>query len=106
MSPTHLEPILHDWTTPDALDDEAPSTATARELALTIGRLDLDDLRRHHLQLALAVAELSAGAGVPWPWTADDPTVALVRAVAKLSIVAPDVVGDAAGQLVDRLRVG
>ncbi len=105
MSPTDVKPIRRNWINNEH-HSPAPAPATARELAAAIGCLDLDDLRTHHLALTLAVAELSAGAGMPWPWAVDDPTVTLVRAVAKLSLVAPDVTAGAAGAIVEQLQGG
>jgi len=101
MSTIHQEPIGSNWTTTEPFQTDEPSTA--RQLALAIGPLDLDTIRNHHLELTLAVSELASNAGKPWPWTADDPTVALVRALARLAVLAPDTRADAAGRLVERL---
>lgn len=84
---------------------DAP-TSTARELAAAVGQLDLESLRKHHLALLLAVAELAGDAGTDWPWSPDDPTVALLRAVAKLSLDAPDASSPHAAALIAALGAG
>ena len=73
--------------------------ATARALCEALAPLELDELREHHLTLAMAVAELSQSAGRAWPWGPDDPTVALLRAVAKLALDAPQATSQHAARL-------
>jgi hypothetical protein len=80
--------------------------ATARDLALAIGHLDLEMVHEHHLDLLIAVADLADAAGCGWPWGHDDPTVALVRAVAKLALVAPGARSEHAAALVATLESG
>jgi len=77
--------------------------ASADALSRVLGQTSLDALREHHLALAMAVIELAADAGRPLPWTTDDPTVALLRAAAKLTIDHPDATSSAAAGLIDRL---
>lgn len=79
-------------------DDRRP-VLSARDLAGMVGPLDLDQLRPHHLTLVVAVAELARDAGIDWPWGPDDPVVALLRALAKLSIVAPEATSEHAARL-------
>ena len=83
----------------------APALPRVRADALSgaLAGAELDDLRDHHLALAMAVIELASDAGTPFPWTHDDPTVALLRAAAKLSITAPDATSSAAADLVNQL---
>lgn len=64
---------------------------------------DLDEVRTHHLALAMAVIELAHDAGSPFPWTHDDPTIALLRAAAKISLTHPEATSSAAADLVERL---
>lgn len=70
-------------------DGELPR-ATARELVDALADVGVDDLRDHHLALVLAVAEISQEAGAHWSWGPDDPTVALLRAAAKLALDSPE----------------
>ncbi|MFV0259123.1 MAG: hypothetical protein ACK5PP_11835 [Acidimicrobiales bacterium] len=77
--------------------------ATARALVEVLAVRDLDELDRHRLDLAVAVAELSAAAGRDWSWGPDEPTVALVRAAAKLALVAPRAASTQAARLVRTL---
>lgn len=65
--------------------------------------VDLDQVRTHHLALAMAVIELANDCGSPFPWTHDDPTIALLRAAAKLSFSNPNATSSAAADLVERL---
>lgn len=76
-----------------------PGRDTASELIQTLGRVEIDDLRSHHVTLVIAVAELSRDAGLDWPWGPDDPTVALLRAAAKLAIDAPEAASEHAAFL-------
>lgn len=82
------------------LSDEAPITArghrrppmTAAEVSAMVGELDLETARAHHVEMTTVVAELARSAGMDWPWTHDDATVSLLRALALMSLVAPDAV--------------
>lgn len=76
---------------------------TAREAIWTIGQIDLDQLRRHHLEVMSAAAELAGNAGVPWRWGAEDPTVVLVRALSHLAAQAPEATSVRAADLCRRL---
>lgn len=100
------------WSNPTQLDDPASAGIGALDptgsiradvFAHVLGTVDLHTLRRHHLSLAMAVVELAADAASPFPWTHDDPTVALLRAAAKLSLTAPEATSSAAAFLVDQL---
>lgn len=81
---------------------------TARDFVLAVGSLDLAALRTHHVDLAAVTAELAKDAEMDWPWTPDDPTVALLRAIARIAIVAPDATSERAtalrGQIVGSHR--
>lgn len=67
-----------------------PRPARCADLAATLGRLDAD----HHLfagsLLSSAVNEYAAAAGRPWSFDAAAPPALLLRAIAKLSILAPE----------------
>jgi len=78
-------------------------TATAAEIGRLVANIDLDAARRHHVEMAAVVAELAHDADMDWPWTHDDPTVAVLRAFAKLALVAPHAVGPRAGALSESL---
>lgn len=67
-----------------------PPSVSARTLGLAVGTADPGELDSLHVELALAVAELSAAAGRRWRWGPDDPVVALVRAIAVLMVEQPD----------------
>jgi hypothetical protein len=62
-------------------------------------------MRDHHLALAMAVIELAADGERPLPWSHDDPTVALLRAAAKLALTAPQATSSAAADLLQRLEI-
>ncbi|MGH1489501.1 MAG: hypothetical protein ACRBK7_08940 [Acidimicrobiales bacterium] len=85
------------------VEPEALPRARADALGQALGHLNLDELRDHHLALAMAVIELAADAGSPLPWTHDDPTVALLRAAANLALTSPDATSSAAADLIERL---
>lgn len=70
-------------------DSALTPSMTAAEICRALGGVDLGVARRHHVEVATVVAELAEDARMNWPWTHDDPTVALLRALARISIVAP-----------------
>ena len=84
--------------------DKTPTigTATARELASAVGPLPLHELRPHEPDLAAAVSELAMASDQSWLRGTDEPLVVLLRAVARLSLVAPDVTSHRAAHLIDR----
>ena len=86
--------------------DESDQRATARQLARDLAHTDIDTLARHQLVLAAAVAELTVAAGRPWRITPDEAVVALVRAVVKLSLMAPTAASVHAGRLRRLLAAG
>lgn len=77
--------------------------ASSAELNSALCAVEIDEAREHHLALAMAVIELAADAGSPFPWGHDDPTIALLRAAAKLSLTSPDATSSSAADLVERL---
>lgn len=80
------------------------STAlTARDFVASVGSVDVDVLRDHHLDLAAVTAELARDTAMDWPWTPDDSTVALLRALARIAITAPEATSQRASALRDRI---
>lgn len=86
----------------DYMTTEVVSSVKATALALNdaLAFRDLGEARPHHLALAMAVIELSQDAGLPALWTHDDPTVALLRAAAKICQTHPEAASSAAAELV------
>lgn len=78
-------------------------TATARELAAVVGPLPLDELRPHEPDLAAAVCELAMASDQAWLRATDEPLIVLLRAVARLSLVAPDTHSQRAASLIAAL---
>lgn len=81
----------------------APSM-TASEIGHVVGNLEPDEARRHHIEMTAVVAELARDADMDWPWTHDDPTVGLLRALALLAMLAPDAVSARASTLCRRIE--
>jgi len=79
------------------------ATCTARDTVWTVGQIDLDELRRHHLEVLSAAAELAQDVGMEWHWGIEDPTVVLVRALSHLAVQAPDATSERAAEPCDRL---
>lgn len=79
---------------------------TARALNDALAFCELDEIRLHYLALVMAVIELSQDAGLPAIWTHDDPTVALLRVAARLSLTHPDAESSAAAEFTSRLASG
>ncbi len=101
------------WSNSSALDQGEEGRlagsrprARADALAAAIGSVEVDAMRDHHLALAMAVIELAADGGRPLPWSHDDPTVALLRAAAKLALTSPAAHSSAAADLLARLEPG
>lgn len=78
-------------------------TATARELAAVVGPLPLDELRSHEPDLAAAVSELAMASDQSWLRGTDEPLIVLLRAIARLSLVAPETRSHRAARLIERL---
>jgi hypothetical protein len=53
--------------------------------------------------MTAVMAELAEDAELGWPWTHDDPTVAVLRAFARLSLIAPDAASERAWSLCHRV---
>lgn len=103
-----VRPLGRELSDVRAVDIEVPAgalpVATARELAVALGAHDVGDLLADQPQLAAAVAELSLAAGKAWSVGVDDHVVLLLRALARVSIEAPDVTSTYAAELVARYR--
>lgn len=105
MSRTATEPIQAHWNT-DGFDLAAgpPSTATATEVNERLARIEVADLGAHIVPyLAAATAELALLAGKPWRLSADDPPVALLRMIAKVTMRQPHLGGPHTARLLEQL---
>ncbi len=103
MTSTAIEPIAPHWTTEaiPACDPVAPSpVATAAEVNARLARVEVAEIDPGLVPyLAAAVAELAQAVGVAWPSSTDDPPVALLRTIAKVTMRHPDVGGPHTGRL-------
>jgi hypothetical protein len=100
MSAIIVEPIGTEWTT----IDQGPAPATAAEVARRLAPIEIGDLGPDVLPfLAAAAAELASVAGIAWRFSTDDPAVALVRLIAKVTMTCPDAAGPHTARLVARL---
>ena len=95
---TDLGPISQDWTTTGEHPD-----ATAYQLTQALAAYETGQLISIRADLSAAVDEFVINAGLPWPDSAGNPVVVLVRSIARLSRVAPDATSAAAAQLIERL---
>lgn len=103
MTRAGTDPILSDWRTIDAAGGSI-ATATAADVTAHLARLDVADIDPEWLPvLAAAAAELASIAGIPWPFSTDDPPVALLRLLAKVTRIRPDASGPHTGRLLARL---
>lgn len=80
-------------------ESASPEKITARALNDALAFRELNEIRVHYLALAMAVIELNQDAGLPAFWTHDDPTVALLRVAARLSLTHPNATSSAAAEL-------
>jgi len=90
MHTTKTRPISQNWTTkgPDS------TKRTAHEVNALLAQLEVADIEARLVPfLAAAGAELAFAAGIRWPFTVDDPAVALLRLIAKVAIAEPDANG-------------
>ncbi len=53
--------------------------------------------------LAAAAAEMALGAAIPWPFSADDAPVALLRLIAKAALASPEAGGPHTDRLLSEL---
>ena len=95
---TDLGPMLADWIATDAR-----VVAPAVELADALSRCELSRLSPTQTDLAAAVAELADAAGLHWPNAADDPTVVLVRVIARIATLAPHATSVHAATVMEQL---
>ena len=88
MTTTHQGPISIEWT------NSPQKTATAAELSAKLGAYSLGELPPTFTPcLAAAAAELAEEANIPWRVTIDPAQIALLRLIAKITILAPDTSG-------------
>lgn len=104
MITTGTDPIALDWSTIDEVG--LPATpgagplATAADVSHRLALLEIGDIRPEWVPLlAASAAELASAAGLSWRFSTDDPVVALLRLIAKVTMVCPG----ASGPHTDRL---
>ena len=103
MTPTTTEPIHQDWT-PSGLELTSDPMATAAEVNAGLARIEVADIDPQIVPfLAAAAAELAFLAGIPWRFSADDAPVALLRLIAKATMLHPNASGPHTARLVDQL---
>ncbi|MGB3734768.1 MAG: hypothetical protein WA964_07420 [Ilumatobacter sp.] len=108
MTQTATDPIAGHWTTEGlGLTDRPVATrplATAADVNARLARTEVADLDERLVPyLAAAAAELALITAVPWRFSADDPPVALLRMIAKVTMRHPDVGGPHTARLLDQL---
>lgn len=85
----------------------APASVTVKSICEELAQYGVSDLPTAWLPfLAAAAAEVCSAAGLPWRIGSDDPAVALLRIVARVSIVAPEVGGGHCERLLLAMRSG
>lgn len=103
MSRITTEPITPEWTsfgTEEAIDP----TSTAAAVNARLAQFDIADIDAGLVPyLAAAAAELALVAGIAWPFSADDPAVALLRIIAKVTMRRPDAGGPHTARLHEQL---
>ncbi len=111
MLGSNVQPLDHIGRSSDNAVETAPLSPPrlrADELNHVLSAHDVASLQPHHLALAMAVIEFAADAGeagrTPLLWSHDDPTVALLRAAAKLSLTTPHATSSAAYELAEQLQ--
>lgn len=104
MTTTTTEPIRDYWPS-DSTDLDAGATfATAAQVNGRLAQLRVADLDARLLPfLAAGAAEMACEAGIPWRLSTDDPAVALLRLIAKVTLTSPDVGGPHTSRLFDQL---
>ena len=85
----------------------APPFASVKSICEELAQYRVSDLPTAWVPfLAAAAAEVSRAAGLSWRIGSDDPAVALLRIVARVSIVAPDAGGVHCERLLVAMRSG
>lgn len=98
------EPILQHWTTTEPVA-VPPVPATAAEVNACLALIEVVDIDATlAAHLAAATAELALLAGLPSRFGADDPPVAMVRMIAKITVRQPHAGGPHTVRLLDLLR--
>lgn len=98
---TRTDPIRSDWST---IDEDGRTAATAADVTAHLARLDVAEIDPAWMPLlAAAAAELASVAGISWRFSTDDPAVALLRLIAKITITCPDASGPHTARLLARL---
>lgn len=98
------EPIPQHWTTTSSIAAD-PSSATASDVSSRLAQMRVADIDADVVPfLAAAAAELALVSGTSWRFSADDPPVALLRLIAKVTIRHPEAGGPHTARLLERLR--
>lgn len=102
MAVTGTDPIHLDWS---AIEDHVHvPTATAAQVAVRLARLDIAEIDPAWMPLlAAAAAELASVAGISWCFSTDDPAVALLRLLGKISVTCPGASGPHTARLLTQL---
>lgn len=107
MTTATTEPIERHWI-PEGLDgpnEPSASASTAEAVNSHLARMEVADIGPQLVPyLAAAAAELALLAGIPWRFGADDPPVALLRLIAKVTLRDPRAGGPHTARLLDLLR--
>jgi hypothetical protein len=98
MTSTRTDPIPLDWSTIDETvflaTADADPLATASDVSHRLALLEIGDIRPEWVPLlAASAAELASAAGLSWRFSTDDPVVALLRLIAKVTMVCPGASG-------------
>lgn len=103
MITTTTEPISEHWTT-DGRNPTGDSQATAAAVNERLARIEVADIGAQLVPyLAAAAAELAFLAGISWRFSADDPAVALLRLIARVTMQQPQAGGPHTARLLDQL---
>lgn len=88
MTTTYQDPIAQEWT------NLGPIEATASEVGAKLAHFSVAELPPALTPyLAAAAAELAEQADVPWRMSIDPAQIALLRLLARITIVAPNASG-------------
>lgn len=101
MTCTTTDPIHSDWS---PFHEESELRASARDVSAMLARFEVADIDPAWVPLlAASAAELASVAGIPWRFSTDDPAVALLRLIAKVTITTPHAAGPHTARLLTQL---
>ncbi len=102
MNVIHREPIAPNWISSHS--GQQKGHATARDINQMLSQLRIAEIEDQLVPfLAAAAAELALGVDIKWRFSPDDPTVALLRLIAKVSLKNPDAGGPHTDRLLQKL---